>query len=89
MTLLAPPERKLRFHGHLVTEAQFYAYQEARTRKFQHLVTQYKRLRGPILNDLDFDNITGDLRSWSLRWLRRVAGRPSVRGQGLGLRVAR
>ncbi len=64
--------KKLNFRGFRVTEAQFYAYQEARTRKFQHLVTQYKRLRGPILNDLDFDNITGDLRSWSLRWLRRV-----------------
>ena len=73
MTLLAPPERKLRFHGVMVTEPQFYAYQEARTRKFQQLVTQYKRLRGPILNDLDFDNITGDLRMWSLRWLARVA----------------
>ena len=67
--------KKLNFRGFRVTEAQFYAYQEARTRKFQHLVTQYKRLRGPILNDLDFDNITGDLRSWSLRWLARVARR--------------
>lgn len=75
VTTLSPNKTatKFRFHHVMVTEAQFYAYQEARTRKFQHLVTQYKRLRGPILNDLDFDNITGDLRMWSLRWLARVA----------------
>lgn len=65
--------RKLLFHGYRITEAQFYAYQEARTRKFQKLVVQYKRLRGPILNDLDFDNITSDLRMWSTRWLARAS----------------
>ena len=65
--------KKLNFRGFRVTEAQFYAYQEARTRKFQHLTAQYKQLRGPILNDLDFDNLTSDLRSWSIRWLARVA----------------
>ena len=65
--------KKFAFRGYRITEAQFYAYQEARTRKFQKLTTQYKRLRGPILNDLDFDNIAGDLRSWSTRWLARAA----------------
>ena len=65
--------KKLCFRGFWITEAQFYAYQEARTRKFQHLTTQYKRLRGPILNDLDFDNLTQDLRMWSTRWLARAA----------------
>lgn len=77
VTTLSPNRtaKKLNFRGFRVTEAQFYAYQEARTRKFQHLVTQYKRLRGPILNDLDFDNLTGDLAQWSSRWLQRAARR--------------
>jgi len=75
VTTLSPNRtaKKFAFRGYRITEAQFYAYQEARTRKFQKLTTQYKRLRGPILNDLDFDNISGDLRSWSLRWLARAA----------------
>lgn len=75
VTTLSPNRtaKKFAFRGYRITEAQLYAYQEARTRKFQKLTTQYKRLRGPILNDLDFDNLTGDLRSWSVRWLARVS----------------
>jgi len=65
--------RRLSFHGFRITPAQLNAYLVARTRKFQKLVVQYKRLRGPILNDLDFDNLSGDLRMWSTRWLARVS----------------
>lgn len=72
MTLLAPPERKLRFHGHYLTPTQIQAYLDASTRKRAKLVVQYKQ-RGPLLTDQDFDDITGDLRSWSIRWLARVS----------------
>ena len=77
MTLLAPPERKLSFRGYRITPTQLNAYLDAKTRKFQKLVVQYKQRSGPILNDQDFDNLSGDLRQWRARWLRRVAGRPS------------
>lgn len=66
-------QRKLSFHGFRITPAQLNAYLVARTRRFNKLMVQYKAARGPILNDLDFDNLSGDLRMWSTRWLARVS----------------
>lgn len=66
-------ERKLSFRGYRITPSQLNAYLDAKTRKFQKLIVQYKQRGGPILTDQDFDHISGDLTSWSARWLARAA----------------
>lgn len=70
--LLAPPERKLRFHGHYLTATQIAAYLDASTRKRAKLVVAYKQ-RGPFLIDQDFDDMQLDLAAWRSRWLARVS----------------
>lgn len=72
MTLLAPPERKVSYHGFMVTPTQIHACLDASTRKRAKLVVQYKQ-RGPFLTDQDFDDMQIDLAAWRWRWLARVA----------------
>ena len=81
MTLLAPPERKVRVRhvdvfgwvwSYHLTPAQYQEYLDACTLKRAKLYVQ-ERKRGPIMTDAAAENIASGMRAFSGRWLARVS----------------